>query len=128
MAKLNQIIAVEKGIKSRSFQDLTGQRVSKVVATLSMVEDHLARMTEIWSVIERFNSEAAQSTAGGADGYEACPAPNLTTRLFVAARSIRWAGRGRGSSRGFDRSLHHARAAVARTTHRISCADHNRRA
>jgi len=43
-----------------NFQDLTGQRISKVVATLNMVEDHLARMTEIWSVIERFNAEAVQ--------------------------------------------------------------------
>jgi chemotaxis protein CheZ len=56
-----------------NFQDLTGQRVSKVVATLSMVEDHLARMTEIWSVIERFNSEANQSAAGGADGLLSGP-------------------------------------------------------
>jgi chemotaxis protein CheZ len=56
-----------------NFQDLTGQRVSKVVTTLGMVEDHLARMTEIWSVIERFNSEATQSAAGGADGLLSGP-------------------------------------------------------
>jgi chemotaxis protein CheZ len=56
-----------------NFQDLTGQRISKVVATLGMVEDHLARMTEIWSVIERFNAEAVQSAAGGADGLLSGP-------------------------------------------------------
>lgn len=51
-----------------NFQDLTGQRISKVVATLNMVEDHLARMTEIWSVIERFNSEAVQSSCANPEG------------------------------------------------------------
>jgi chemotaxis protein CheZ len=48
-----------------NFQDLTGQRISKVVSTLSVVEDHLARMTEIWSVIERFNSEMVEAATAG---------------------------------------------------------------
>jgi len=56
-----------------NFQDLTGQRISKVVATLNMVEDHLARMTEIWSVIERFNSEAVQSMANSDDALLSGP-------------------------------------------------------
>jgi chemotaxis protein CheZ len=51
-----------------NFHDLTGQRISKVSAMLKMVEDHLARMMEIWSVIERFNVDAAQSAAGELDG------------------------------------------------------------
>jgi chemotaxis protein CheZ len=51
-----------------NFHDLTGQRISKVAAMLKMVEEHLARMMEIWSVIERFNVEAAQSAAGELDG------------------------------------------------------------
>jgi chemotaxis protein CheZ len=51
-----------------NFHDLTGQRISKVAGTLKMVEEHLARMMEIWSVIERFNVEAAQSAAGSLDG------------------------------------------------------------
>lgn len=50
-----------------NFHDLTGQRISKIGATLKMVEDHLARMMEIWSVIERFNVDAAQSTASDLD-------------------------------------------------------------
>lgn len=56
-----------------NFQDLTGQRISKVVATLNMVEDHLARMTEIWSVIERFNSEAVQSSSVSSEGLLSGP-------------------------------------------------------
>jgi chemotaxis protein CheZ len=51
-----------------NFHDLTGQRISKVAATLKMVEDHLARMMEIWSVIDRFNIEAAQSAANNLEG------------------------------------------------------------
>lgn len=51
-----------------NFHDLTGQRISKVAATLKMVEEHLARMMEIWSVIERFNVEAVQSAADNLDG------------------------------------------------------------
>jgi chemotaxis protein CheZ len=50
-----------------NFQDLTGQRISKVVSTLAMVEDHLARMTEIWSVIERFNAQAIVPAPGGGE-------------------------------------------------------------
>jgi len=51
-----------------NFHDLTGQRISKVAGTLRMVEDHLARMMEIWSVIDRFNIDAAQSAAQDLDG------------------------------------------------------------
>jgi chemotaxis protein CheZ len=37
-----------------NFQDLTGQRIAKVMATLRFVEDHIARLIEIWQTIERF--------------------------------------------------------------------------
>jgi len=50
-----------------SFHDLTGQRIAKVGTTLKMVEDHLARMMEIWSVIERFNVDVAHLTATDLD-------------------------------------------------------------
>lgn len=51
-----------------NFHDLTGQRIAKVAGTLKLVEEHLARMMEIWTVIERFNVEAAQSAACNLDG------------------------------------------------------------
>ncbi len=38
-----------------NFQDLTGQRITKVVSTLSFVEDRINRMIEIWGGIEQFN-------------------------------------------------------------------------
>jgi chemotaxis protein CheZ len=37
-----------------NFQDLTGQRVAKVAATLRFIEDHIGRLMEIWHGIERF--------------------------------------------------------------------------
>lgn len=37
-----------------NFQDLTGQRITKVVATLNFVESHIDRMIEIWGGIEQF--------------------------------------------------------------------------
>jgi chemotaxis protein CheZ len=51
-----------------NFHDLTGQRITRVTATLKLVEDHLARMMEIWSVIDRFNVEDMQGVAGDLDG------------------------------------------------------------
>jgi chemotaxis protein CheZ len=38
--------------ESCNFQDLTGQRISKVVATLKFIETHIVRMMEIWGGIE----------------------------------------------------------------------------
>lgn len=36
-----------------NFQDLTGQRVTKVVATLKFIEEHVGRLMEIWHGIEQ---------------------------------------------------------------------------
>lgn len=38
-----------------NFQDLTGQRITKVVTTLNFVENRIDRMIEIWGGIEQFN-------------------------------------------------------------------------
>jgi chemotaxis protein CheZ len=37
-----------------NFQDLTGQRVANVIATLKSIEDHAARLLKIWQGIEQF--------------------------------------------------------------------------
>ena len=42
-----------------NFQDLTGQRIGKVIATLKFIEDHINRMLEIWRSIERVAPSAA---------------------------------------------------------------------
>jgi chemotaxis protein CheZ len=50
-----------------NFQDLTGQRVTKVVATLRFVEHHVARLIEIWQGIERFKPVVLDGEAGESD-------------------------------------------------------------
>jgi chemotaxis protein CheZ len=47
-----------------NFQDLTGQRITKVMATLKFIEDHVIRMMEIWGGIEAFKDfeDAAHAT------------------------------------------------------------------
>ncbi len=56
-----------------NFHDLTGQRISKVSATLKMVEDHLARMMEIWSAIDRFNIADAPSAGQEIENVPSAP-------------------------------------------------------
>jgi chemotaxis protein CheZ len=41
-----------------NFQDLSGQRITKVLATLELVEDHIARMMEIWGGIPEIKPES----------------------------------------------------------------------
>jgi len=42
--------------ESCNFQDLTGQRITKVIGTLRFIEDRIVRMMEIWGGIESFKS------------------------------------------------------------------------
>jgi len=45
---------VIKIFEACNFQDLTGQRITKVVATLKFIETHIMRMMEIWGGMEAF--------------------------------------------------------------------------
>lgn len=46
--------------ESCNFQDLTGQRITKVINTLRFIEDRIIRMMEIWGGIESFKSIAPE--------------------------------------------------------------------
>jgi chemotaxis protein CheZ len=48
-----------------NFQDLTGQRVAHVMATLKFVEEHVARLLTIWHGIEKFEPVVLCEEAGG---------------------------------------------------------------
>ena len=48
-----------------NFQDLSGQRIAKVLATLQFVEDRIARMMEIWGGADAFKDYAAAAARGG---------------------------------------------------------------
>ncbi|WP_375464803.1 protein phosphatase CheZ [uncultured Methylobacterium sp.] len=49
-----------------NFQDLTGQRISKIVGVMSFVEEHLDRMIATWSGLESFR-DLVENTAGVPD-------------------------------------------------------------
>lgn len=46
-----------------NFQDLTGQRIAKVLTTLKFVEDRIAHMIEIWGGIDAFKTYTAAAAA-----------------------------------------------------------------
>lgn len=46
-----------------NFQDLSGQRITKVIATLKFVEEHIPRMMETWGGIEAFRDYTAAAIA-----------------------------------------------------------------
>jgi chemotaxis protein CheZ len=46
-----------------NFQDLTGQRITKVVATLKFIEEHIAHMMDIWGGIEAFKDADPEAYA-----------------------------------------------------------------
>ena len=48
-----------------NFQDLTGQRVAHVLATLKFVEEHVARLLAIWHGVEQFTPVVFDEEAGG---------------------------------------------------------------
>jgi len=58
---------VIKIFEACNFQDLTGQRISKVVATLRFIEQHIVQMIDIWGgieALEEFKPEAFPEQAG----------------------------------------------------------------
>lgn len=46
-----------------NFQDVTGQRISKVVATLKFIETHIARVVEIWGGLDALRDVTPEAMA-----------------------------------------------------------------
>jgi chemotaxis protein CheZ len=69
--KEDQNLALAQDIQERvvkifeacNFQDLTGQRITKVVATLKFIETHIVRMMEIWGGLDAFKDIEAEKIA-----------------------------------------------------------------
>src|SRR5437763_7398947 len=57
---------VIKIFEACNFQDLTGQRITKVVSTLKFIETHIVRMMEIWGGLEAFKDIATEAIAARA--------------------------------------------------------------
>ena len=60
-----------------NFQDLTGQRIGKVVATLEFIEKHIIRMMDIWGGIESFKDLTAEAMAERAGDKKLLNGPKL---------------------------------------------------
>ena len=84
-----------------NFQDLTGQRVAHVMATLKFVEEHVARLMAIWHGIEQFkpvvfgeeaDGDRRSSTARSSPATAAIP-PRTTSTACSAAPEFRIGGR-----------------------------------
>lgn len=53
---------VQRIFEACNFQDLTGQRIFKVLDTLKFIEERVAQMMEIWGGTEAFKSHLAAAT------------------------------------------------------------------
>jgi chemotaxis protein CheZ len=57
---------VIKIFEACNFQDLTGQRITKVVGTLKFIETHIVRMMEIWGGLDAFRDIEVETIAARA--------------------------------------------------------------
>jgi chemotaxis protein CheZ len=57
---LDQVTSI---FEACNFQDLAGQRIAKVTATLQFIEEHILRLMQIWGGIEQFTDEEPAARA-----------------------------------------------------------------
>ncbi len=63
-AILDQVI---RAYEACNFQDLTGQRISKIVQVMKFIEEHLDRVIAAWSALDSFRDLVASSPAAEED-------------------------------------------------------------
>jgi len=68
---------VIKIFEACNFQDLTGQRITKVVATLKFIETHIVRMMEIWGGLDAFKDIEAETIAQRQGGARLLNGPKI---------------------------------------------------
>ena len=68
---------VIKIFEACNFQDLTGQRITKVVGTLKFIETHIVRMMEIWGGLEAFRGIEAEQIAPRAGDAQMLNGPKI---------------------------------------------------
>jgi chemotaxis protein CheZ len=77
---------VIKIFEACNFQDLTGQRITKVVGTLAFIEERIVRMMEIWGGIETFQDVAVDEPTLPAGDAALINGPRLATDLGHASQ------------------------------------------
>jgi chemotaxis protein CheZ len=68
---------VIKIFEACNFQDLTGQRITKVVSTLKFIETHIVRMMEIWGGLDAFKDIEAEAIAARAGDVRLLNGPKI---------------------------------------------------
>jgi chemotaxis protein CheZ len=68
-----------------NFHDLTGQRLAKVAGTMKLVEEHIARMMEIWTVIAQFQADEMRAATASANAL--MDGPNLGDQASNSAQA-----------------------------------------
>jgi len=68
---------VIKIFEACNFQDLTGQRITKVVGTLKFIETHIVRMMEIWGGLDAFKDIEAETIAQRQGGARLLNGPKI---------------------------------------------------
>jgi chemotaxis protein CheZ len=68
----DQVIRI---FEASNFQDLAGQRIAKVLATLKFIEDRIVRMMDIWGGIDAFKPYTAAAVAARKSSTGPSPVP-----------------------------------------------------
>jgi chemotaxis protein CheZ len=66
-AILDQVI---RAYEACNFQDLTGQRISKIVQVMKFIEEHLDRVIAAWSALDSFRDLVASGATPADDGEQ----------------------------------------------------------
>jgi len=69
-----------------NFQDLTGQRITKVVSTLRFIEERIIQMMDIWGGIESFKDVEIDKKAAAEGDAALLNGPALETDMDVATQ------------------------------------------
>jgi chemotaxis protein CheZ len=77
---------VVKIFEACNFQDLTGQRITKVVSTLKFIETHIVRMMEIWGGLDAFKEVEAESIAAREGDARLLNGPKLDDEIGHASQ------------------------------------------
>ncbi len=78
---------VIKIFEACNFQDLTGQRISKVVATMKFIEQHIVRMIEIWGGIDALRDYTPEAISTRDADEKLCHGPKLETDAGHASQN-----------------------------------------
>ena len=79
---------VVKVFEACNFQDLTGQRIGKVVRAFGFIEQRVDQMMEIWGGIESFKGFEPDEIVDNGTGHHLLNGPSLVSDADVADQSL----------------------------------------